>query len=129
MLFLLLCALHICSNDSLPLPILGDAVLAWDAVPDTDLQAYEVWTRDNPCLVVSPELTQIRVDGTSCLQPNDTAWLRVRACDTGGLCGDFSNEVEFLPFTCVEGREALTCEALCFADAPYRLPETSRCQP
>lgn len=140
MLTFLLCLLHLCSNDSLGLPVLGDEVLAWEAVPDTDLQAYEVWRQEGPCLVVNPALTSIRVSGTSCLAPNDTALLRVRACDTGGLCGDFSNEVEFLPFTCISGREEVTlgpdprdtfnpnCEAMCFADATYRLPEDRRCQ-
>ena len=132
------CTTHDCSNDNLPFPILGDEIIEWDPVPDEDLAYYEVWT-DRLCLTILAPASSVRVAGTSCITNNDTAVLQVRACDTGGLCGNFSNPVEILPFTCVDGRESVTlgpaprdtfnpnCEALCYPDAPFRLPEERRC--
>jgi hypothetical protein len=113
------CRSHDCSNDRDG--VLGDETLRWDATPDATY--YEV-RRDestDPCLSNVAD-TSVLVAGTACVEPDTTAWLRVRACNDAG-CGPWTEEaIEFLPFACFEqpGEE---CETLCYDGAFLRLEE------
>lgn len=118
------CTEQSCSNDPVPAGVagvLGDETLAWDAAvdPNGDVVTYELWSTtrtDGPCLITAQ--TSLLLAGTSCLSGTDTARVRVRGCDPGGLCGGYSGEVEFLPHACIEGNH----EVPCYPGAPLRLP-------
>lgn len=125
-LLALACMLHACSNDALVPPVIGDEVLAWTAVDYSRPVSYELtadegasvcWRGEGhpwgACLDTGPqgrcrarEERAVNVSATDCApRHNETACVRVRACDDEGDCSAWSADcVEFLGHPWVEFR-------------------------
>lgn len=94
-----------------------DDKLAWDY--DGPVTTFEIFRTDSeePCLIVAPELREIEIWGTSCVEPREEARLYARACNGLDNCGGFVGEpVTYLPTMCIEG----AIEVPCWEGAPLR---------
>lgn len=130
------CHAQECSNDPVPVGaagVLGDERLCWD--PSERATSYEVCTVDEAACVTTAE-TCLTVAGTSLVARNDTAWLKVRACNHSNpeappSCSAWTPDpVEFMPFVCLmsgRGWPRNGCEDLCYPRAPRRFPHLARC--
>ncbi len=121
-MIIMMCILALCSNDPFPL---GDEIMVWDPVELGVVSYYETCRFDfDPPICMTTIDTAILVSGTPLIQPNDTAYLRVRACNHTNQtqppgCSDWSAEtVEFLPYACFRGEY----EEPCYPGAPQRFP-------
>jgi len=114
-----LCQLHSCSNDTEG--VLGDEEICWTG--DLTADWYEVRRTDQtePCSTTTD--TCLCLPTTSCLDPDETAYIIVRACSDESGCSDWSESVEFLPFSCLRAAESGDCEDLCEEYSVYRLEE------
>lgn len=95
-----------------------DDALAWDH-DGVGVTTFEVYREgeEMPCLIVSPELREVEIWGTSCVEPREEARLLVRACNDLDNCGGNSDApVTFLPTMCIEG----AVEVPCWPGAPLR---------
>jgi len=127
-----------CSDDP---RTLGNERVCWAAVPDPDLSHYVVEARstgpdhETNRVTVQAPATCLTIAGTPLVRPNDPVEIRVSACDTGGLCGAWSNVVTVQPWACLRQVNCRwvqttrgprwTCDGVetpCYPGAPRRAP-------